>query len=395
MNSRKDFYQQYENIFGWYDLDDYACFDVLPVSQKLVHNIQETALEVWQVLLKASEVMASFSDHQLLEYGYPHETFRLLRQREQPPFIARCDFAVIGDHIYLIECNAEVATFIVETFFMNGKVANYFDCKDPNHDAEKILKNELNTYIHSTANYLGKDPQHCHVVFAAIGDAIEDMGTANYLRSLYQYNSDTCPLNLISMDLKKAYDAQDREIDLLYRIYPTEWMIEDQDPQQNVSLWSYLEPLIYAKNIALINPVNTLITQNKALMTLITKLGADFFRENAHVVRDHFLPTYMNRNEIDIPFVSKPTFGREGMEVMLYTSSEQAAYNLSKQYAEFPVVYQRYVPMPEIMLDNQIYTLQFSCFLVNGIPTGVGARIGDRVISNTSRFLPIGILSSE
>ena len=51
--------------------------------------------------------------------------------------------------------------------------------------------------------------------------------------------------------------------------------------------------------------------------------------------------------------------------------------------------------MPEIMLGNQTYTLQFSCFLVNGIPTGVGARIGDRVISNTSSFLPIGILSSD
>ena len=395
MHNRKAFYQQHENIFGWYDLDGYACFDMLPVSQKLVDNIQETALEVWQVLLKASEVMASFSDRQLLEYGYPHETFRLLREREQQPFIARCDFAVIGDRIYLIECNAEVATFIVETFFVNGKVANHFGCTDPNRNSEKILGNELNTYIYSTAKYLDKDPQNCHVVFAAIGDAIEDMGTANYLHSLCQYNSDTCPLDLISMDIEKAYDAQNREIDLLYRIYPTEWMIEDQDTQQNVSLWSYLEPIIYSKNIALINPVNTLIIQNKALMTLITKLGADFFGENAPAIHDHFLPTYMNRNEIDIPFVSKPTFGREGMEVMLYTLSEQAAYNRSKQYAEFPVVYQRYVPMPEIMLGNQTYTLQFSCFLVNGIPTGVGARIGDRVISNTSSFLPIGILSSD
>jgi glutathionylspermidine synthase len=361
----------------------------------LIDSLEETALEVWQVLLKASEVMASFSDHQLLEYGYPHETFRLLREREQQPFIARCDFAVIGDRIYLIECNAEVATFVVETFFMNGKVANHFNHEDPNSSSEKILKQELNIYIHSTANYLGKDPQNCHVVFGAIGDAIEDMGTANYLHSLCQFNSDTCPLDLISMDLEKAYDAKDREIDLLYRIYPTEWMIEDQDPLQNVSLWNYLEPIIYKRNIALINPVNTLITQNKALMALVTQLGANFFGENAHAVSDHFLPTYMNRNEIEIPFVSKPTFGREGMEVMLYTSSEQSAYNLSTQYAEFPVVYQRYVPMPEIMLDNQTYTLQFSCFLVNGIPTGVGARIGDRVISNTSSFLPIGILSSD
>lgn len=389
---RYDFFEKYSDFFGWYDIDEYACFDLLTVSESTVEKIKNITSNVWSVLLKASDAMRDQDNKSLLEFGYPPETFRLLRQSEQLPFIARCDFAVTNKGIFLLECNAEVCTFIVETFRMNGLVAKYFGKQDPNSGAEEILKRELNKYIDLTANYLNKPVENCRVVFAAMGESIEDIGTAKYLSSLCDYNSSFCPIENIEMDSNWVYGENGEIIDIIYRIYPTEWMVEDVDPKSGAKLWNFLEPLVFDKKVALVNPVNTLITQNKALMALITKLGATFFGQYSKTVAENFLSTFLDRNKINIPFVSKPIFGREGVEIKIITHETETAYNLSSDYEHLPIVYQEYIEMPKILFDENIYTLQFSCFLVNGISLGVSARIGSKIIDNSAKFLPIGYL---
>ena len=395
ISDRHDFFEKYSDVFGWYDIDEYACFDVLTVPKSTVKEIQNITLNVWSVLLKASDVMRDQDNKSLIEFGYPPETFRLLRQSEQLPFIARCDFAVTNKGIFLLECNAEVATFIVETFRVNGIVAKHFGKQDPNSGAEEILKRELNKYIDLTANYLNKPVENCRVVFAAMGESIEDIGTAKYLCSLCDYNSSFCPIENIEMDSNWVYGKDGEIIDIIYRIYPTEWMVDDLDPKSDAKLWDFLEPLIFDKKVALINPVNTLITQNKALMAVITKLGAPFFGQDSKTVKENFLSTFLDRDKINIPFVSKPIFGREGVEIKIITDEAETAYNLSSDYEHFPIVYQEYVEMPEIVFQGKISTLQFSCFLINGIAVGLAARIGNKIIDNTSKFLPIGYLESS
>jgi len=131
--SRKEFYEQYKDIFSWYDVDDYACYDVLTISLETIEKIKQASTNVWTVLLQAADVMKSLDVQTLLDFDYPYETLNLIKNSTQKPFISRCDFAVHNDNIYLLECNAEVATFIVETFKMNGIVANHFGKQDPNN----------------------------------------------------------------------------------------------------------------------------------------------------------------------------------------------------------------------------------------------------------------------
>ena len=57
ISNRHDFFEKYFDVFGWYDIDEYACFDVLTVSKSTVEKIQNIAANVWSVLLKASDVM--------------------------------------------------------------------------------------------------------------------------------------------------------------------------------------------------------------------------------------------------------------------------------------------------------------------------------------------------
>ncbi len=388
--TRKEFYEQYKDIFSWYDADDYACYDVLTVSPQIIEKVKQAAANVWPILAQAADVMKDLDIETLLDFDYPAETLRLIKTSTQPPFIARCDFAVNNEEIYLLECNAEVATFIVETFKMNGITANHFGKIDPNLKSELVLKKELNKYIEVAANYLGKPPQECHIVFSALSQANEDVGTVEYLRSLCQYNSAYCPIESITMDEEKVYDQLDRTVDIIYRLYPTEWMVEDKDPNLGVSLWDYLEPLIYAKKVALINPLSSFIIQNKALMALITELELDDVLKSSGIGYSHFLPTFMEQSQISYPFVAKPTWGREGKEVEIFKQTGEVINNPSTEYSHLYKIYQQYVDMPLIEIQNETYTLQLSCFLINGIPEGVGARIGKDLITNTSKFLPIG-----
>ena len=39
-SDRHDFFEKYSDVFGWYDIDEYACFDVLTVSKSTVEKIK-------------------------------------------------------------------------------------------------------------------------------------------------------------------------------------------------------------------------------------------------------------------------------------------------------------------------------------------------------------------
>lgn len=119
------------------------------------------------------------------------------------------------------------------------------------------------------------------------------------------------------MDEDGCYDHRGEAVDIIYRIYPTEWMVEDKDPKFGVSLWDYFEPLVYSRKLALINPVSAFVMQNKALMALITELGFDFFSQNNLAGFEHFLPTFMEQDKINPPLVSKPTWGEKGEKLKL------------------------------------------------------------------------------
>ncbi|HEY9661781.1 MAG TPA: glutathionylspermidine synthase family protein [Allocoleopsis sp.] len=386
-----DFYKQHHQLFSQLGDEKYVCFDVLMLDRAKVKAIQQAARSVWQVLLQAGEVMKTLSDSELLDFGYPVETFDVIRLPQPLPFIARCDFAVTENGIYLLECNAEVATFIVETFRINGIVANHFGVQDVNRGAVSILKRELNKYLKTAAKSINKKPEHCHIVFSSLSEAPEDIATVEYLRALCAYEATFCPIEAISMDETGAYDQNDRQIDIAYRLYPTEWMVEDKDPTSGVALWDVLELLILNKKLALVNPMSAFVLQNKALMALITQQwGQDSSHPLANSVKRHFLPTYLDADSLDYPYVAKPTYGREGMEVEIIRQSEDKLYNRSTAYAAFPKIYQEFVELPTVELGGSPYTLQFSCFLVNGVPIGLGARVGDVVIDNTSSFLALG-----
>ncbi|MCY6494256.1 glutathionylspermidine synthase family protein [Leptolyngbya sp. GGD] len=389
--NRSQFYEQYRHVFSWFDTEDeYACFDVFPVERDRIQAIRQVAEDVWRVLVQAGELMKTFDDEKLLAYGYPIETLDLIRTNTQPPFIARCDFAVTEEGIYLLECNAEVATFVVETFKMNDLVAQHLGREGVNAEAESILRRELNRYIEIASNSIGKRPEGCRIVFSALSQASEDIGTVEYIRSLCEYDTHFCAIEFLSMDEDGIYDQAGEPVDLIYRVYPTEWMVEDCDPTSGVRLWDYLKPLVFERKVALINPISSFVLQNKALLALITDVWSNQIDHPlSSIVHRHFLPTVMTPNLISIPYVGKPTFGREGQEVEIVREVGAVLYNGSAEYAAFPKVYQKYVDLPTVKLNGKHETLQLSCFLMNGVAAGISARVGDKVIGNLSKFLPV------
>jgi glutathionylspermidine synthase len=405
---RQAFFETYHDRFSWYDLEAprsdsstndrvYACYDVLSIQPELVTAIEKATVDCWQILVAAGSEVRSRSDSELIALGYLPETLDLLRDTTQPPFIGRCDFAVTDRGIFMLECNAEVATFLVETFEMNGLIATEFGQRDPNVNSKTILKQELNAYLDRIIpELLGKAPEDCRIAFSAIGNAAEDIGTAKYLCELCHYPAEVVPIEQLQLDETGVYNRAGQPIDVIYRIYPTEWMVLDRDPITQTSLWEILEPLIFDRKVALINPVSSMLLQNKSLLASITTLAQQGYwsAEEQKIIDRHFLPTTLDETAIAPPYVSKPTFGREGNEVRIVEDStleNTELFNPSVEYASFQKVHQQYVQLPTIDLQGDTYILQISCFVINGKATGIAARIGDRVITNHAYFLAIGL----
>jgi glutathionylspermidine synthase len=405
---RQAFFETYHDRFSWYDLEAprsdsatgdrvYACYDVLSITLELVTAIEKATVDCWQILVAAGSEVRSRSDSELIALGYLPETLDLLRDTVQPPFIGRCDFAVTDRGIFMLECNAEVATFLVETFEMNGLVATQFGQQDPNAQSKTILQQELNAYLDRIIpELLGKAPEDCRIAFSAIGNAAEDIGTAKYLCELCHYPAEVVPIEQFQLDETGVYNRAGQPIDVIYRIYPTEWMVLDRDPITQTSLWEILEPLIFDRKVALINPVSSMLLQNKSLLASITTLAQQghWSAEEQKIIDRHFLLTTLDETAIAPPYVSKPTFGREGNEVRIVEDSilgNTELFNPSAEYASFQKVHQQYVQLPTIDLQDDTYTLQISCFVINGKATGIAARIGDRVITNHAYFLAIGL----
>ena len=419
---RQAFFEKHHDRFSWYDLEAprpnsahyfndciieeqtinnriYACYDIFSITPELVTAIEKATADCWQILVAAGEEIQSRSDSELIALGYLPETLDLLRDTAQPPFIGRCDFAATDRGIFMLECNAEVATFLVETFEMNGLIAAQFGQKDPNSQSKAILQQELNAYLNRIIpELLGKDPEDCRIAFSAIGDAEEDIGTAKYLCELCQYPAEVIPIEQLQLDETGVFDRAGLPIDIIYRIYPTEWIVLDRDPTTQRSLWEILEPLIFERKVALINPISSMMLQNKSLLASITTLAQQGYwsAEEQKIIDRHFLPTALDETAIAPPYVSKPTFGREGSEVRIVEDSvlENAElFNPSVEYASFQKVHQQYVQLPTIDLHGATYTLQISCFIINGKATGIAARIGGRVITNHAYFLAIALPS--
>ena len=401
---RKQFYKDIEAF--WADLYDqeYALYDLAFISKNELEKIHYASKRIGHIFFKAARLLRQAPDQTLLEMGFPKETLHFIRLSSKIPesIISRLDLVAVENTYKCIELNADTPTFIKELFEVNGKVCDHFGFLNPNESMDKTLGSAINSGISQAASELKENKPT--IVFTAYEENQEDRETVLYLQKLSGLPSKFVPLNklVIKKDIG-LFDEIGQKIDILYRqTFPIENLILDEDEQGNkIGIW--LLDLVKAGKLVILNPPSAFLLQNKAVQAVIWGLHQEkntFFTSEEHDwIEEYFLPTFLDPDyfiKVNISYVKKPSYGREGDTVEIFSGKgliEHPAPQLS--YTEFLPVYQQFVNMPSIHFKSekgiQKGHLLIGSFLLNGAPSAIGYRVGERITNNLSYYMPIGI----
>lgn len=177
-----------------------------------------------------------------------------------------------------------------------------------------------------------------------------------------------------------GYDSQTRNfidaagvpIENVFKLYPWEWMMEEDFGSHVVSSpTKWFEP-----------PWKMLLS-NKAILPVLWKKYPD---------HPNLLPAFFENEKpagsFQHMFIKKPILGREGANIQLAGTFADTLLDGSHQapeYDSYGYVYQQYAPLPEIQGKHPV----IGSWIIGDEPAGIGIREDNTIISgNGSHFVP-------
>ena len=267
----------------------------------------------------------------------------------------------------LLEYNADTPTSLLE-----AAVIQWFWSKDllgPLGDFDRSQFDQFNSIHERLIEAWGRVGREMgrQVAFAAIGESVEDVMTASYLRdTAIQAGLKTLPIAVkqVGWNARRRVftDLMERPIDILFKLYPWEWLLREPFGQ-----------FLPGGPTRWLEPPWKMVLSSKAILPILFEL----FPGSPYLLRSEFEP-------FGETYVSKPVHSREGANIAIVRGGRTIA-ETDGEYGESPRIYQAFHPLPEF---NGRFPVVGS-WMVDGYPCGMGIREDDGPITrNTSRFLP-------
>lgn len=160
-------------------------------------------------------------------------------------------------------------------------------------------------------------------------------------------------------------DTKLRKIETLFKLYPWEWIVEDEFGKHLLSRYS---------TVNWIEPIWKMLLSNKAILAILWELFPD---------HPNLLPAYLDGPREMTSYVRKPILGREGANVSIVADGQ--ALEMEGPYGENPVVYQQYAPLPVFDGNHAV----IGSWVVDGVARGIGVRESNGpVTEDLARFVP-------
>jgi glutathionylspermidine synthase len=404
---RNNIYPSIRHTFSWdvYRGQEYALATYANVPRLLQQEISFATEQLGKIFARVAEVVRVGSTELWRELGYPEETWpaiTLSGDYHAVTAIGRFDFVYTPQGLKMLEFNSDTPTSIVEAFYANGAVCDYFQVENINRHCDHDIRQVFTDMI---SYYRDKGYATERIVFCSIVADNEDRGTTEYLLAQSGLPGRYVPLNELAYDPKqerlvaKTATGEFEVVDVLYRLHALEVMAKDRTTK-GFPIGPKLLELIANKRLAVINPPIGFIAQTKALQALIWNLyesNVFFTAEERDVIRTYCLPTYLeNQFHGKTAYVKKPFFGREGGAVSLFDDTGYLeTKDTAKAYWDQPMVYQQRVELPTLTVPTETgeFTgkLLFGSFVLGGKPSAIVARVDKEITGNLSYFLPLAV----
>ena len=318
------------------------------------------------------ETVQHILDNNLLsKLGIPTKFHNLIKDswdRDDLSLYGRFDFWYDGDEIKLFEFNADTPTSLFEAGVIQWE---WLQERFPNNDQF----NRIHEALIESWKYIADEGEYPEpFYFAALKDHLEDFTTVTYLRdTAIQAGLDTRYINLQNIgwndDDKEFRDLDENHIETLFKLYPWEWMI-NEDFGQN----------LHETETAFIEPLWKLVMSNKGIMAIMYELNPD---------SPYLLPTFFeDKKELLVDYVRKPIFSREGANIQIVQGGH-IVHEEGGEYGYEGYVYQEYKPLVGHLADGIVKYPVIGSWLIGGEACGMGIREANDVITNNgSCFVP-------
>ena len=215
-----------------------------------------------------------------------------------------------------------------------------------------------------------------HVHLAGTTENAEDAATLAYLEdTARQAGLATTLIDIEDIGLRddgSFVDLDDRSIELVFKLYPWEWMFHDAFGARLADAPTrWIEPPWKA------------ILSNKGILPLLWEMFPD---------HPNLLPAFFeddpNAAQLGASFVRKPLYSREGANVALISDGVTVVEQQGPYGAE-GFIRQALAPLPNFSEQYPV----LGSWLIDHTPCGLSIREDENPITgNTSRFLPHAIL---
>lgn len=357
----------------------------------------------------------------------PPPLLPLVRKEVPLGGITRQDWIMGDAGMKIIENNADTPTGIPEAAYLEGQVLkNHTSWEGPSGKLEGLLGEELA----ALANYYAEAGLKPSVTFSCYDWHAEDRFNTLYLmEQLRQRNISAhyAPLEELEIVPGQGLFHNGRKIEIWYRLYPLEYLIEDREEDSGFQVGEALLDLAAQGKLGIINPPQNFIMQSKGFLATLWSLhernhqtqefcGFTLFdQKEQELIEKYCLPAYFSSKPFEdknIPFAAKSYWGREGKgtEIIKDRDDHRMSGNVPVRedvedeeilayYNQQPKIYQQYWAMPEVQVDTEegqyAGCLLTGAFVVGGRFGGILSRVGGRITGDGAYYCPAAILSSK
>jgi glutathionylspermidine synthase len=416
----------YHRMYGkQYCLPAFVCYE-----RALVDELQQASETLDRIFWKAMRFVQRYLDEEVMvqQLGLSPALLQVAQMEVPHHGVARQDWIVNGHSLKLIEYNTDTPTGLPETAWLAEQLLRASGLKmlgNASSEMERLIGEAFLALVelYREAGYGGK------LFFSCYGDHVEDRANTLYLLRLAEQAGIDCafvPLSALRIVPGDGLFASEQRIEMLYRLYPLEYLPADRDAEGSPIGEALLE-LVAAGRLMLINPAQSVITQSKGMLALIWALyrrnewmykqsGLDkplFDEAECTAIERWMLPADWSAEAFhvaEMQYVRKGFFGREGRgtEIVLEretlgtpsTPDVSASPDVSvpsehvddadRYYFSQPKVYQKYEPMLplSVMTEEGMYQgyLLTGVFVVGRKFAGILPRIGERVTGDMAYF---------
>ncbi len=330
-------------------------------------------------------------------------------------YITRLDFIKDLQGVYkLVEVNADTPCAMPETFYAN-KLAEAYFAKMHNLD---LVARSSGEELAEPFLALLRQEKYCNreqvrIAFAADAAYDEDWANAKFVFNKVRevLRKQNMPMvvscRLVSLDKLIVQDngvyipndvfKKEDKVDILYRLHPLELLMDDES-DDGFPVGLKLMELANWGEVDFVNPIKSIVLQNKALLALAWYLYQHHLFWNAEeeiLLGKHLAPTYLDSDALrGQRYIKKPIFGREGAGIAIVEPNGLASYEAEDDCEDCDLIYQQFIASADVEQEadngtvNGKYT--YSCFVINGKASETFVRLEPGEITGIDAyFVPV------